>query len=109
MKAAIMREYHQPLEFVEQPRPEPVHPNDVVVRIGGAGVCATDLHAMEGLMEFAGVSLPRVLGHENAGWVEEAGSGVSTVARGDVHRQCVDSSFGHAVGRASSITLERCA
>ena len=83
MKAAIMREYHQPLEFVEQPRPEPVHPNDVVVRIGGAGVCATDLHAMEGLMEFAGVSLPRVLGHENAGWVEEVGSGVSTVATGD--------------------------
>jgi NAD+-dependent secondary alcohol dehydrogenase Adh1 len=38
---------------------------------------------MEGLMEFAGVSLPRVLGHENAGWIEEVGSGVSTVARGD--------------------------
>ena len=34
-------------------------------------------------MEFAGVSLPRVLGHENAGWVEEVGSGVSTVAKGD--------------------------
>jgi NAD+-dependent secondary alcohol dehydrogenase Adh1 len=83
MKAAIMREYHRPLELVDQPRPEPMHANDVVVRIGGAGVCATDLHAMEGLMEFAGVSLPRVLGHENAGWVEEVGSGVSTVARGD--------------------------
>ena len=83
MKAAIMREYHRPLELVDQPRPEPVRPNDVLVRIGGAGVCATDLHAMEGLMEFAGVSLPRVLGHENAGWVEEAGSGVSTVAKGD--------------------------
>jgi NAD+-dependent secondary alcohol dehydrogenase Adh1 len=27
--------------------------------------------------------LPRVLGHENAGWVEEIGAGVSTVARGD--------------------------
>ena len=47
MKAALMREYHQPLEFVEQPVPEPRHPTDVVVRIGGAGVCATDLHAME--------------------------------------------------------------
>ena len=34
-------------------------------------------------MEFAGVSLPRVLGHENAGWVEDVGSGVSTVAKGD--------------------------
>ena len=83
MKAAIMREYHRPLELVEHPRPEPVRPNDVLIRIGGAGVCATDLHAMEGLMEFAGVSLPRVLGHENAGWVEEVGDGVSTVAKGD--------------------------
>jgi NAD+-dependent secondary alcohol dehydrogenase Adh1 len=78
-----MREYHRPLEFVERPVPEPVRTTDVVVRIGGAGVCATDLHAMEGLMEPAGVTLPRVLGHENAGWVEEVGSGVTTVAKGD--------------------------
>jgi NAD+-dependent secondary alcohol dehydrogenase Adh1 len=83
VKAALMREYHQPLEFVERPVPEPVHPTDVVIRIGGAGVCATDLHAIEGLMEPAGVTLPRVLGHENAGWVHEVGSGVTTVARGD--------------------------
>ncbi len=34
-------------------------------------------------MEPAGVSLPRVLGHENAGWVEEVGDGVTTVAKGD--------------------------
>ena len=55
----------------------------MLVRIGGAGVCATDLHAIEGLMEPAGVALPRVLGHENAGWVEEIGAGVTTVAKGD--------------------------
>jgi D-arabinose 1-dehydrogenase-like Zn-dependent alcohol dehydrogenase len=83
VKAALMREYHRPLELVERPKPEPSHPNDVLVRIGGAGVCATDLHAIEGLMEPAGVTLPRVLGHENAGWVEELGAGVSTVAKGD--------------------------
>jgi NAD+-dependent secondary alcohol dehydrogenase Adh1 len=83
MKAALLREYHRPLELVERPRPELVHPTDVLVRIGGAGVCATDLHAIEGLMEPAGVTLPRVLGHENAGWVEEVGAGVSTVSKGD--------------------------
>jgi Zn-dependent alcohol dehydrogenases len=38
---------------------------------------------MEGLMEPAGVTLPRVLGHENAGWVEALGSDVTTVAAGD--------------------------
>jgi NAD+-dependent secondary alcohol dehydrogenase Adh1 len=78
-----MREYHQPLEFVERPVPEPSRPTDVLIRIGGAGVCATDLHALEGKMEPAGVTLPRVLGHENAGWVEEVGDAVTTVAAGD--------------------------
>lgn len=83
MRAAVLREYHRPLELVDVPVPEPVRPRDVLVRIGGAGVCATDLHAMEGLMEPAGVTLPRVLGHENAGWVEAAGSDVSTVVAGE--------------------------
>ena len=83
MKAALMREYHRPLELVDRPVPEPSGASDVLVRIGGAGVCATDLHAIEGLMEPAGVRLPRVLGHENAGWVEETGAGVTTVAKGD--------------------------
>ncbi len=78
-----MWEYHRPLEFGDRPVPEPSGPSDVLVRIGGAGVCATDLHAIDGLMEPAGVTLPRVLGHENAGWVEEVGSGVTTVAPGD--------------------------
>jgi NAD+-dependent secondary alcohol dehydrogenase Adh1 len=83
MKVALMREYHRPLELVDRAVPEPSGPTDVLVRIGGAGVCATDLHAIEGLMEPAGVTLPRVLGHENAGWVEEVGAGVTTVAKGD--------------------------
>jgi NAD+-dependent secondary alcohol dehydrogenase Adh1 len=56
---------------------------DVVVRVGAAGVCATDLHAIDGLMEPAGLTLPRVLGHENAGWIEAAGAGVTTVSAGD--------------------------
>ena len=83
MRAAVLTEYHRPLELTERPVPELSHPTDVLVRIGGAGVCATDLHAIEGLMEPAGVTLPRVLGHENAGWVEEAGVGVTTFAKGD--------------------------
>jgi NAD+-dependent secondary alcohol dehydrogenase Adh1 len=78
-----MSEYHQPLELVDLPAPEITGPSDVVIRVGGAGVCATDLHAIEGLMEPAGVSLPLVLGHENAGWVEAVGDAVSTVAPGD--------------------------
>jgi NAD+-dependent secondary alcohol dehydrogenase Adh1 len=83
MRAALLREYHRPLELIERAVPEPRGPSDVLVRIGGAGVCATDLHAIEGLMEPAGLRPPVVLGHENAGWVEEVGSRVTTVVKGD--------------------------
>jgi NAD+-dependent secondary alcohol dehydrogenase Adh1 len=83
MKAALLREYHQPLELVDRPVPETEGVRDVVVKIGGAGVCATDLHAIDGLMEPAGLRPPVVLGHENAGWVHAIGDGVTTVAEGD--------------------------
>ena len=83
MKAALLREYHQPLELVERPEPEPDGSRSVVVRIGGAGVCATDLHAIDGLMEPAGLKPPVVLGHENAGWVHAVGDGVTAAKVGD--------------------------
>jgi NAD+-dependent secondary alcohol dehydrogenase Adh1 len=83
MKAALLREYDRPLELVERPVPEPARPDDVLVKVGGAGVCATDLHAIDGLMGVAGLEPPIVLGHENAGWVEAVGDLVSTVAAGD--------------------------
>jgi NAD+-dependent secondary alcohol dehydrogenase Adh1 len=83
MRAALLSEYHRPLELVERPAPEPVGSRDVVVRVGGAGVCATDLHAIDGLMEPAGLRPPVVLGHENAGWVHAVGDAVTTAAVGD--------------------------
>jgi NAD+-dependent secondary alcohol dehydrogenase Adh1 len=55
----------------------------VLVKVDGAGVCATDLHAIDGEMEPAGVTLPIVLGHENAGRVAAVGDLVSTVQVGD--------------------------
>ena len=58
MRAAQLQEYHRPLELIEKPEPEPVAARDVVVRVGGAGVCATDLHAQDGLMEPAGLTTP---------------------------------------------------
>src|SRR5690606_37773660 len=59
-------------------------PHDVVVRVGGAGLCRTDLHIRNGW--FAPVvpsELPVTLGHENSGWVHEVGSAVENVAVGD--------------------------
>ena len=83
MRAALLSEYHQPLEFVERREPEPRGSRDVVVRVGGAGVCATDLHAIDGQMEPAGLTLPVVLGHESAGWVDAVGSDVTAADIGD--------------------------
>jgi NAD+-dependent secondary alcohol dehydrogenase Adh1 len=83
VRAALLREYHSPLELVERPVPEPDAARSVVVKIAGAGVCATDLHAIDGLMEPAGLVPPVVLGHENAGWVHAVGDDVTTAAVGD--------------------------
>jgi NAD+-dependent secondary alcohol dehydrogenase Adh1 len=83
VRAALLREYHRPLELIERAEPEPLAARDVVVRVGGAGVCATDLHAIDGLMEPAGLKPPVVLGHENAGWVHAVGDDVTAARVGD--------------------------
>src|SRR5258707_1659699 len=68
----------------EVPDPKISGPLDVIVKIGGAGVCRPDLHIMEGQWDAAmGTPLPYILGHENAGWVHEVGSAVTNVAVGD--------------------------
>ena len=84
MRAVQVVGYHQDLEMTEVPVPEPAGPFDVVVRIGGAGVCRTDLHILEGQWaEKSGVALPYTIGHENAGWVHAVGPAVTNVAEGD--------------------------
>src|SRR5438270_9997203 len=84
MKAARLHAYHDPLALDEVEEPRAVGPLDVVVRIGAAGLCRTDLHIQEGQWaEKSGVELPYTPGHENAGWVHEIGSAVTNVERGD--------------------------
>jgi NAD+-dependent secondary alcohol dehydrogenase Adh1 len=84
VKAARLHAYHDPLAMDEVDEPRAVGPLDVVVRIGAAGLCRTDLHIQEGQWaEKSGVTLPYTLGHENAGWIHEVGSGVTNVEVGD--------------------------
>jgi NAD+-dependent secondary alcohol dehydrogenase Adh1 len=84
MKAARLHAYHDPLALDEVDAPRAAGPLDVVVRIGAAGLCRTDLHIQEGQWaEKSGVTLPYTLGHENAGWIHEVGSGVTNVEVGD--------------------------
>ena len=84
MKAVRLHSYHERPVIEEVPEPTVEGPLDVVVKIGGAGVCRTDLHIIEGQWaDKSQVSLPYTIGHENAGWVHEIGSAVTNVAVGD--------------------------
>ncbi len=85
MRAVQVVGYHKNLEMKEVPVPTPTGPFDVVVKIGGAGVCRTDLHILEGQWaeKNPDLQLPYTIGHENAGWVDAVGSAVSNVREGD--------------------------
>jgi NAD+-dependent secondary alcohol dehydrogenase Adh1 len=84
MKAARLHAYHEALKLEEVDEPKIVGPLDVIVRIGAAGLCRTDLHIQEGQWaEKSQVKLPYTPGHENAGWIHEVGSAVTNVQPGD--------------------------
>jgi NAD+-dependent secondary alcohol dehydrogenase Adh1 len=84
MKAVRLHKYHERPSVDEVSEPKVTDPLDVLVRVGAAGLCRTDLHIYEGQWEhLTHPELPFTLGHENAGWVEEVGSAVSHVAVGD--------------------------
>ncbi len=85
MRQMLMRKLNPELsgEFVEVnevDKPRATGPFDVVIKISASGVCRTDLHLISGLLP---AGLPHVLGHENAGIVEETGLLVTTVSKGD--------------------------
>lgn len=60
----------EPLRIERLPLPDPTG-SEVRIRVGGCGVCRTDLHVVDGIQ--ARVELPRTLGHEVAGWIDAAG------------------------------------
>jgi NDMA-dependent alcohol dehydrogenase len=94
VKAAVLYEIGQPLvvEDVELDYPKA---GEVMVKVGAAGICRSDLHFMHG---DAKIPLPVVLGHEGAGTVEKVGPGVTSVRPG----QQVILSFVPACGRCKS-------
>jgi NAD+-dependent secondary alcohol dehydrogenase Adh1 len=84
MKAVRLHKFHTQPVIDDVPEPKISGPLDVIVKIGGAGVCRTDLHIIEGQWDEAmHTPLPYILGHENAGWVHEIGPGVTNVQPGD--------------------------
>jgi NAD+-dependent secondary alcohol dehydrogenase Adh1 len=84
MRAVRVHRYHEDPSIDDVGEPKLSGPLDVIIKIGGAGVCRTDLHILEGQWDqIQHPQLPYVIGHENAGWVHEVGEGVTNVAVGD--------------------------
>lgn len=84
MKAVRVHRYHDNPVIEDVAEPQIAGPWDVMVDVGAAGVCRTDLHVIEGQWEpIQQPELPYILGHENAGWVREVGSAVTNVVPGD--------------------------
>lgn len=77
MLSARIHEYQRPLVIEGVPKPSNVHGEAVLVRVGAAGLCHSDLHLINGEWKDAiPLALPKIPGHENAGWVEEIGDTV---------------------------------
>ncbi len=67
-------------------------PREVLVRPIAAGVCHSDLHFLDGSYPYM---LPTILGHESAGVVEQVGSDVTYVKKGDHVITCLSAFCGH--------------
>lgn len=68
--------------MAEVPRPE-AGEGEVVVKVEGCGVCASNLPLWQGRPWFSYPALPGSPGHEGWGWVQQVGSGVSGLKKGD--------------------------
>jgi alcohol dehydrogenase, propanol-preferring len=76
MRALRLTAWQQPPVVLDVPDPEP-RGTEVLLRVGGAGLCHSDLHLVHDFTaEVAPFPVPFTLGHENAGWVAAVGPDV---------------------------------
>jgi S-(hydroxymethyl)glutathione dehydrogenase/alcohol dehydrogenase len=78
-EAAVLHEPRAPLTL-ERVIATELAPDNVLVRVRAAGLCHTDLEVIDGSLRYP---MPILLGHETAGVVEEAGSAVRKLRKGD--------------------------
>ncbi len=81
MKAAVVREFKQPLIIEDRPVPEPGD-GQVLVKIEASGLCHTDMHAANGDWPVKPTP-PFVPGHEGVGIVQRVGPGVTRIREGE--------------------------
>src|SRR3954454_16255964 len=92
MRAAVVSAPGK-IEIVEAEIPK-LNPTQLLVRIEGCGVCASNISPWEGKPWFTYPMAPGALGHEAWGKVKEIGDGISDFQPG--HRVCVLSNHAYA-------------
>src|SRR6202161_1972746 len=100
MKAAVLREFKEPLAIEDVIQPKPAA-HEVLIEVEACGVCHSDLHLADGdwpqLVHIT--KRPLILGHEIAGRVVEKGASVKQLEVGDrvgvpwVHWTCGECAF----------------
>src|SRR5438874_12004818 len=78
--AAVLYDVHKPYS-VETVELDPHKRGEVLVKVGAAGVCRSDLHFQNGEVYIA---MPAVLGHKGDGTVERVGEGVTMIMPEDL-------------------------
>jgi 2-desacetyl-2-hydroxyethyl bacteriochlorophyllide A dehydrogenase len=76
----------------ERPEPEPIAPDDAVVRVDASGICGSDLHIFHGRVQ---IEPGFTIGHEFVGTVVAAGNDVTQVSVGDRVLGTFHSACGH--------------
>jgi threonine dehydrogenase-like Zn-dependent dehydrogenase len=71
----------QSIEVNEVPDPQIINPRDAIIKVTRTAICGSDLHLYAGLIP--SMESGDVLGHEFMGVVEEVGSAVRKLKRGD--------------------------
>ena len=78
---ALMYEGPFKVRVGQKPDPKIEHPQDVVLRVTRAAICGSDLHLLHGYVPDTRIG--HTFGHEFTGVVEEVGSNVRKLKKGD--------------------------
>lgn len=79
MRAAV---FHKPgdIRVDNVPDPKILDPRDVILKVTSTAICGSDLHILSGAVP---QKEPLIMGHEFMGIVEEVGSAITNLKRGD--------------------------
>eukprot|EP00536_Pseudo-nitzschia_multiseries_P003152 jgi/Psemu1/185204/e_gw1.47.118.1 len=84
MKAAVYKQFNEPIQILSVTKPEISSPSSVIVQVMATGVCRSDWHGWKGHDDDIKThGFPFIPGHELSGIVVETGNSVKKLQAGD--------------------------